>query len=84
MLDHRGEDGGSGDDQMREHYVEHLRHVKFMVGYRRHFDPLFVPYKAVLERPRDEARRINEFLGGIANEQAMVDVVDRALYRNRA
>ena len=84
MLDHRGEDSGTGDDQMREHYVEHLRHVKFMIGYRRHFDTLFVPYRQVLDRPREETQRINDFLGGIANEAAMIEVVDRALYRNRA
>ena len=69
---------------MREHYLEHLRHVKFMVGYRRHFDTLFVPHRGVLDQPREEARRINQFLGGVADERAMVEVVDRALYRNRA
>ena len=84
MLDHRGEDTATEDAQMREHYLEHLRHVKFMVGYRRHFDTLFVPHRGVLGQPREEARRINQFLGGIADESAMVEVVDRALYRNRA
>jgi len=84
MLDHRNEDTGTGDDQMREHYLEHLRHVKFMVGYRRHFDTLFVSYRKVLDQPREEVRRINDFLGGVADEAAMIDVVDRALYRNRA
>jgi Sulfotransferase domain len=84
MLDHRGEDAGSGDEQMREHYLDHLRHVKFMLGYRRHFDTLYLPYRDVLERPRDEAQRLNRFLGGIADERAMVEMVDRALYRNRA
>jgi hypothetical protein len=84
MLVHRGEDSSTDDASMREHYLEHLRHVKFMVGYRRHFDALFVSYRSVLDSPRDEARRINEFLGGVADEGAMVEVVDRALYRNRA
>jgi hypothetical protein len=84
MLDNRGEDKGSGDEQMREHYLEHLRHVKFMIGYRRQFDALYVAYRGVLDKPREESRRINQFLGGMADEAAMVDVVDRALYRNRA
>ena len=84
MLDHRGEESGTGDDSMRDHYKEHLQHVKFMVGYRRHFDTLFVSYRAVLDQPRDEVRRINQFLGGIADEKAMLEVVDRALYRNRS
>ena len=84
MLDHRGEDSSTEDQQMREHYLEHLRHVKFMVGYRRHFDTLFVPYRGVLDQPGEEARRINHFLGGDVDEARMVEVVDRALYRNRA
>ena len=83
MLDHRGEESGTGDDSMRDHYQEHLQHVKFMVGYRRHFDTLFVSYRAVLDQPREEVRRINQFLGGIADESKMIEVVDRALYRNR-
>jgi hypothetical protein len=84
MLDHRNEESATADQQMRDHYLEHLRHVKFMVGYRRHFDTLFLPYRAVLEHPAQEAHRINQFLGGTADEKAMVEVVDRALYRNRA
>jgi hypothetical protein len=47
------EDTATEDAQMREHYLEHLRHVKFMVGYRRHFDTLFVPYRGVLDQPRE-------------------------------
>ena len=84
MLDHRGEDSATEDEQMRDHYLEHLRHVKFMVGYRRQFDTLFVSYRGVLDQPREEARRISQFLGGVVDEKAMVEVVDRALYRNRA
>jgi hypothetical protein len=84
MLDHRGEDSDVEDARMRGHYVEHLRHVKFMIGYRRHFDVLFVDYRAVLARPVEEARRINAFLGGELDERAMVTVVDPELYRNRA
>ena len=84
MLDNRGEESGSSDDSMREHYREHLQHVKFMVGYRRNFDTLFVSYRAVLDQPREQVHRINQFLGGIADENAMVEVIDRALYRNRS
>jgi len=61
-----------------------LRHVKFMIGYRRHFDVLFVDYRAVLAHPVEEAHRINAFLGGELDERAMVTVVDPELYRNRA
>ena len=36
------------------------------------------------QQPREQARRLNQFLDGVADEAAMVEVVDRALYRNRA
>jgi hypothetical protein len=84
MLDHRGEGSQTGDEQMREIYLEHLRHVKFMIGYRRHFDALFVDYRRVLAQPVEESRRINDFLGGELDEGAMAAVIDPDLYRNRA
>ena len=84
MLTHRGEDSATEDARMRDDFVEHLRHVKFMLGYRRHFDVLYVGYRNVLEHPAEEARRINEFLGDTLDERAMAEVADRGLYRNRA
>jgi hypothetical protein len=84
MLVHRGESSETEDAQMREVYVEHVRHVKFMVGYRRHFDALFVDYRRALAAPREEARRVNLFLGGGLDERAMAEVIDPELYRNRS
>jgi hypothetical protein len=84
MLTHRGEGSETEDAQMREHYAEHLQHVKFMIGYRRHFDALLVDYRRVLAAPVDEVRRINRFLGGELDERAMARVVDPELYRNRS
>jgi hypothetical protein len=84
MLVHRGESSETEDTQMRQLYTEHLRHVKFMIGYRRHFDALFVDYRKVLAQPREEASRLNQFLDGRLDERAMVEVIDPELYRNRA
>ena len=83
MLEHREEESGPEDEKMREVYVEHLRHVRFMVGYRRHLDTLFVSYREVLADPEPHARRLDEFLGGGLDWRAMAEVVDPALYRNR-
>ncbi len=83
MLEHREEESGPEDEKMREVYVEHLRHVRFMVGYRRHLDTLFVSYREVLADPEPHARRLDEFLGGGLDRRAMAEVVDPALYRNR-
>ncbi|MDX1384822.1 MAG: sulfotransferase family protein [Thermoanaerobaculia bacterium] len=84
MLDHREEAAGPEDEEMAKIYVEHLRHVKFMVGYRRHFDTLFLNYRAALADPAAAAARINAFLGGGLDERRMAEVVDPDLYRNRA
>lgn len=84
MLAHRDEESATENERMRDVYVEHLRHVRFMVGYRRHFDTLFLDYREVLQRPEASARRINAFVGGGLDEQAMAEVVDPSLYRNRA
>ena len=83
MLEHREEESGPEDEKMREVYVEHLRHVRFMVGYRRYLDTLFVSYREVLADPEPHARRLDEFLGGGLDWRAMAAVVDPALYRNR-
>ena len=84
MLVRRGESSETEDAQMRELYREHLRHVKFLVGYRRHFDALFVDYRRVLAQPREEASRVNRFLDGRLDERAMVEAIDPELYRNRS
>ena len=84
MLVNRGESSETEDAQMRDLYTEHLRHVKFMVGYRRHFDPLFVDYREMLAHPGEGASRINRFLDGRLDERAMAEVIDPQLYRNRA
>lgn len=84
MLVNRGESSDTEDAQMRDLYTEHLRHVKFMLGYRRHFDALFVDYREVLAHPGEGASRINQFLGGRLDERAMAEVIDPQLYRNRA
>ena len=84
MLVNRGESSETEDAQMRDLYTEHLRHVKFMIGYRRHFDALFVDYREMLASPGDGAGRINQFLDGRLDERAMAEVIDPQLYRNRS
>jgi hypothetical protein len=46
-------------------------------------DLLDVRYRDVVERPAEQARRINDFLGGWLDEPAMVAAVDPTLYRRR-
>ena len=84
MLTHRGEEDESQDSRMEEVYTEHLRTVRFMLGYRRHFETLMLDHRRTLEQPAEAARRLNDFLGGSLDVEAMAAVVDPSLYRNRA
>ncbi len=88
MLDHRSADDDMGDARMEEIYTEHLRTVKFMLGYRRHFEVLYVQHRETLQEPTSMAKSLNDFLGGSLggdlDVEAMAAVVDPRLYRNRA
>ena len=84
MLTARGEERGTAPDaQMRQAYEQHLEKVNRFLGGRRCFSTLQIQYKAVLDDPAREARRINEFLGGRLDVSRMAAVADRSLYRNR-
>lgn len=72
------------DEQMRQHYEAHLSKVHRFLASRRCFSVLRVDYRTVLERPRDEAQRIDEFLGGGLDVERMAEVSDPTLYRHRA
>jgi hypothetical protein len=47
------------------------------------FAVLRVNYAELVAAPAPEAARLNEFLGGQLDEQAMLSAVDPSLYRNR-
>ncbi len=51
---------------------------------RKDVDFIVVKYNDVIKNPRKEIKRINEFLGGILDENEAVKAVDKSLYRNRA
>lgn len=83
MLDARGEARGAGDDRMRAHYEQHLEQVERFLARRSCFSTLMVNYTDVLIRPREEAARINAFMGGRLDADRMAAVADPALYRSR-
>src|SRR5918995_2025029 len=85
MLVHRRETPGTPeeDDRMRQQYAAHLAKVHRFLASRRCFSVLRVNYRSAIERPREEAQRINTFVGGRLNIDRMLEVGDPALYRNR-
>jgi hypothetical protein len=84
MLQRRGEPNQSSDERMTELYESDLWKARYLVTHAPQFEALEVQYKDVVGNAREQAARINQFLGGGLNVEAMAAVVDRQLYRNRA
>lgn len=85
MLRRKGmADDAITDDQMSALFRADLNKFRTWVAAQPHINLIDVSYNQVQENPVAEVRRINEFLGGQLDEEAMVQVVDEGLYRNRA
>lgn len=84
MLAHRGEDAEQMDDaRMADLFAKHVANTKTSLQQQPHFDVLYVHYSDVLATPDVQALRVSEFLGNRLNHEAMAEVVDPDLYRNR-
>jgi len=86
MLVRRGEESPQEqlDSDMKELFIAHLEEVEMWLRSRSDVSSLFINYNRLVTDPRPIAERINLFLGGTLNEDAMVAAVDPDLYRNRS
>jgi hypothetical protein len=64
-------------------YGVHLERLHEWLGRQGNIAVLRVRYNDLVERPREQAERVRQFLGGAANVEGMVKAVDPSLYRNR-
>ena len=83
MLERRGEDATQNDDEIKELFVVHLAEIETWLRERSDIDTLFVSYGRMVTEPRPGAERINRFLDGMLDVEAMLAEVDPDLYRNR-
>ena len=84
MLIRRGEDPDKvGDEQMARLFARHVQQVEAWLKEQPNMSVLAVHYSDILADPRPHIERINEFLGGNLDTEAMTAVVDPTLYRNR-
>jgi hypothetical protein len=83
MLDRRGEESHSEDEDLMAMYESHLEKVEFQLRFRPYFDALYLNYSDVVKDPAGQARRMAEFLGGGLDPAKMAGAVDGSLYRNR-
>lgn len=85
MLSRRSEtDGKVNDNRMSLLFAKHLRRIESWLAEQPNIETLYLPYTSVLDRPSVAANRLNRFLGGHGDPNAMATVVDHSLYRQRA
>ena len=84
MLVQRGESGGdTSDERMIKLYETHLWKINRYLKNHSAFEVLELDYKAVMDEALEQARRVNEFVGGHLDTSKMAGIVDKELYRNR-
>ena len=84
MLDRSGKAGGGiTDEQMSALFTAELAKCEKWIADQPNFKVLYVGHRDMIHDAANQAKRINEFLGGNLNEQSIAETVDPALYRNR-
>ncbi len=83
MLENRGETSKIDDATMASLFEKHLNQVYAWMEDHPNVSYLGVDYNETLKNPRSAAEKINEFLGGKLDVEAMVATVDARLYRQR-
>ena len=85
MLKRSGKDGSPiGDDRMAELFEAELDKCDKWLKGQPDFSVLYISYREMIQHPSDVCRRVNDFLGGGLDVEAMAATVDPSLYRNRA
>ena len=85
MMIRRGtlKEGGPSDQEMGDMLSKHLEHVMGWANKQACMDCIEVNYNDMLASPTADIAKLNEFLGGSLNTEAMAGVVDKNLYRQR-
>ncbi len=85
MLKRRGvQDKGPDDARMQRLFESELMEIDTWLASQAAFSVLNVDYATVVRDPQGAAERVDQFLGGGLDIQAMTTGVDPALYRSRA
>ena len=83
MLDRRGETDDTPDERMIELWQDQLWRANYLLRHGPQFEWVEIGYRDALQDPAAAAARISALVDGL-DERAMAEVVDPALYRNRA
>jgi hypothetical protein len=74
---------GASRDSMKDAFGLHLERLHGWLLEQGNCCVLRVSYNDLLQRPRQQAQRVGEFLGGLPDSEKMALTVDPSLYRNR-
>jgi hypothetical protein len=84
MLTRRGKDqGGLPEERIIQVFQAQLNKVDQHLRDHECFRVLHVDYNHLIRNPGESVRAVHEFLGGTLDLDAMLDVVDPSLYRQR-
>ena len=83
MLGHRGQTSKLTDEEMEQQFRTHLAAVKPWLVRQPNMEVMFVNYNALITEPKSFCNSITEFLGKPLNQEQMLAVPDKMLYRNR-
>jgi hypothetical protein len=70
-------------EDIRRAFAVHLERLHEWLPRQANIAVLRVSYNDLLERPREQAGRVRDFLGSTADVEGMMRTVDPSLYRNR-
>ena len=84
MLIRRGEPAEAvPDDKMAALFDKHVAQVESWLAAQPNIETIYVSYNEVMKDARPHAQRINDLLGGALNVEAMIQVADQTLYRQK-
>ena len=84
MLARQGKAGAQlPEEQLRRVFEDQVKKVTTWLKSQPNMESIEVTYDELIADPRAHAERLNEFLGGGMDVDAMVRAVDPTLYRNR-
>jgi Sulfotransferase domain len=83
MLDRHGMADSVNEEQMEALFRSEIDAFYHWADKQSHLELVDVNYNQMQADPKAEVARVNRFLGGALDEDAMVAVVDQTLYRNR-
>ncbi|MFC2025943.1 sulfotransferase domain-containing protein [Chloroflexota bacterium] len=84
MLVRRGEPTDKVNDRtLAELFEKHIEHIEAWLKMQENIKTIFVDYNQLIFDPQRLTTKIIQFLEETLNQQKMVDIVDRKLYRQR-